>query len=1441
MAIELGWHRGRKLPWLPIVRFHKEVACRAEESFFSLAGDDREERWSSLENFDPDDLAGPWVLDAKDVRSQSFRLAVGQGEHESAVFIGGPCYVGSEKDFNGNWHARWRPILYREVEVRATDGKMHVIPRQAHWQLSPLIYSLLDRLSAKPAVPMEELADSVMAKAASLVASGVADQSEAVIRALVGMVPELESELTKEVRANAFRVMPTPWVLLAPANRFSALTRYLIRDYESLEGILAKDASRLGGLRLLEDRTAPDPDGDGEAMPVVPLNESQGAAVNAALGTRPLTVISGPPGCGKSQVVVSLLLNCWAEGTTVLFASNNNKAVDVVRERLERFESEFPIAVRAGARKFNNVEEVLRRTLNMAAAAKRHEATADPAAFRKRQEVLQATRKKFEEVLASKQPQRIDETVRTALTAYSNHYLRLSEAEEQRTALLNGLHALGLLTTSPEGVGRDLTASRQWIERLKEHERQTESAAARERAIRAEMPILKQRVQASLAKAGWSGQEDAPAGWLLSGPPPESIGLWESKAREVFEKPLEQDLQPLPWNVEFERWSSEENAERWEAEAREFATSIRGVCGELALTIERFEALRIEVTKARREASDHGIPEAPDIDRAALQDWSAQWAEVCSLERGQWDFLPWSRRKMLGKGLRRAESVLRTGLPVAIWARIGSLHDGGRTKLADVVESCRTWIEMRARWAEAQVEHSAIEKRFEGLRAAASQLRVEHVPTTADIASWQQVGVLLEVRAKSATLAAMAWRKRKVRETAEAELRQLAGRWVAAASGSPVKEAWRASAGREFDEAIKALAEKQNGDLLLAARKAFYATSLATLTEPWSTAIEAQREIGKLQGELERMPTLASRVAAWGAERQPGGVLPAWDKASWPADEEREQWAARISEVAGWCDRWGDQEKKERPALMAAAEQELAWARQSLQQAASLLPAVTDYDGIRQLVAQSVSANATWPTAKITEGFRKFSPEIIKAKIDSIDAELERGSFDEAKARWLERLEKDTEAVQAVDELERALRQQRGELRANQVGMFKEALKLVPIWITTAQAPQAIPLEPQLFDLVVIDEASQCTLTNLLPLMYRAKRLVVLGDENQLPAIPNMQKTEELMLAKKFEIEEHLSIIGHAENNVYSTASETLPRKRADVEMLVEHFRSHPQIIGFSNREIYGKRLVLKKGIKESKTLPFGGGVHRVPVRGQVERGERGRSWRNVEEGKVAIAQVQSIRAQAPHLSIGVVTPFAAQKEWLRERVQEMGLASEVLVDTAYGFQGDERDVIIFSPVVAKGITASACRWVESPPNLVNVALTRAREALFVVADFDYCMQQEGILKKLAVYCKEVQLLRDTSPAELELFSWLILEGLTPTVHPRVGDHEVDFELRADSGVRLAIEVDGAEHHDGREARDNAIDAYLEGRGYRVLRVPARAVLETPHEVVHRIREMLAT
>ena len=152
----------------------------------------------------------------------------------------------------------------------------------------------------------------------------------------------------------------------------------------------------------------------------------------------------------------------------------------------------------------------------------------------------------------------------------------------------------------------------------------------------------------------------------------------------------------------------------------------------------------------------------------------------------------------------------------------------------------------------------------------------------------------------------------------------------------------------------------------------------------------------------------------------------------------------------------------------------------------------------------------------------------------------------------------------------------------------------------------------------------------------------VIGDSEQLPSIPTIQQAEELALARKHEVEEFLTVIGHYDNDVYSTAADSLPRGRAGVLNLIEHFRSNPQIIGFSNRHIYQQRLVLKVDPGRNSDIPIGAGVHRVSVTGSVGRGERGRSWQNQIEASRVVELIEEVRSQSNirHLSVGVVTPF---------------------------------------------------------------------------------------------------------------------------------------------------------------------------------------------------------
>ena len=253
----------------------------------------------------------------------------------------------------------------------------------------------------------------------------------------------------------------------------------------------------------------------------------------------------------------------------------------------------------------------------------------------------------------------------------------------------------------------------------------------------------------------------------------------------------------------------------------------------------------------------------------------------------------------------------------------------------------------------------------------------------------------------------------------------------------------------------------------------------------------------------------------------------------------------------------------------------------------------------------------------------------------------------------------------------------------------------------------------------------------------------------------------------------------------------------------------------------------------------MGSGMHARHIAGQCERGDRGRSWRNPIEAEAVCELVAQLRKSEPGMKLGIVTPFSAQKDFLQDRLRAIGSLQNISIGTAHAFQGDERDVMIFSPVVARGIKSTSARWVESPPNLINVAVTRAKRALFVVGDLDTCEQQDGILGELARYCRTVEMLRETSAAELELFSWMCMKGWSPMVHPVVGDIEVDFILESPSGLPLAIEVDGQEHHEDTPEQDRARDAFLIAEGYKVHRIPARAVFETPFEVVRGIAEGL--
>ena len=119
--------------------------------------------------------------------------------------------------------------------------------------------------------------------------------------------------------------------------------------YPSLFGKIQDTA--LGALFYGIDKTGSGRVG-GLKIEVASLNKSQIESVNNSL-EKTMTVVTGPPGTGKSQVAVNILANCIASKKSVLFASKNNKAVDVVYDKLSGFLKDEDWILRMG-----NMEKV---------------------------------------------------------------------------------------------------------------------------------------------------------------------------------------------------------------------------------------------------------------------------------------------------------------------------------------------------------------------------------------------------------------------------------------------------------------------------------------------------------------------------------------------------------------------------------------------------------------------------------------------------------------------------------------------------------------------------------------------------------------------------------------------------------------------------------------------------------------------------------------------------------------------------------------------------------------------------------------------------------------------------------------------------------------------------------------------------------------------------
>lgn len=392
-------------------------------------------------------------------------------------------------------------------------------------------------------------------------------------------------------------------------------------------------------------------------------------------------------------------------------------------------------------------------------------------------------------------------------------------------------------------------------------------------------------------------------------------------------------------------------------------------------------------------------------------------------------------------------------------------------------------------------------------------------------------------------------------------------------------------------------------------------------------------------------------------------------------------------------------------------------------------------------------------------------------------------------------------------------------------------LGMFPIWgVTNLSARTNLPLKSALFDLVVIDEASQCDIASALPLLFRAKRALIIGDRNQLIHVSTLPASQDALLAKHHSLSDADALsMGYRATSLFGLAAR---RVGEDPIFLEEHYRSHRAIITFSNDLFYGSRLiVLTDGAK-----PLDGpAVRWVDAPGVFAKGPRGSSVVNRPEVETVVETLQRFTPQ-PELSVGVVSPYRAQVEAIRAALARLRPIEGLTVDTAHRFQGDERDLMVFSPTVCASMPPHYAKFANDP-NLVNVSVTRARRQLWIVGDRDACQALGGVLGHLATYASDLADGRFESPIERRLYEALAQQGTRPQPGLEVGGYRLDLAIQLDD-LKLDVECDGAAFHQDR--RQDAIrDTQLRDAGWEVIRLSGRQINNDLEQCVRAVLEAL--
>ena len=288
--------------------------------------------------------------------------------------------------------------------------------------------------------------------------------------------------------------------------------------------------------------------------------------------------------------------------------------------------------------------------------------------------------------------------------------------------------------------------------------------------------------------------------------------------------------------------------------------------------------------------------------------------------------------------------------------------------------------------------------------------------------------------------------------------------------------------------------------------------------------------------------------------------------------------------------------------------------------------------------------------------------------------------------------------------------------------------------VTSLSVKNSFPLIPEIFDMIIVDEASQCDIATIIPMVARTKQLVVIGDPQQLKHISNITNDEEQEIKESLGLGE-VGFLSYVRSSLWDYCSRLINQTTNGMKTpfrLNNHYRCHSEIIGFSNVVFYGHDGPLSI-CTHIENEAMGMGMRWINVEGtQVNENTRINEAEAHKCVEKAIATIKKYQDK----SVGIITPFRQQAEYIYKIVKEMGLSDKITVSTVHKYQGDEKDVIILSLVVTNNTPDGTLRWIdEYNKHLINVAVTRAKRVLCIIGNKEYIIgNSRGVLRRLVEY-----------------------------------------------------------------------------------------------------------